>query len=102
MDRRLRVALVVGAGAALFAVSAVPWQAATPAFTKPVQLVGAGGGEPGIATDKKNNVYVNGPQSIPSIFNGTPGMAVWSSHNDGPAFANATKAPFARSSTVVG
>ena len=97
MDRRLRVALVVGAGAALFAVSALPGQAATPAFSKPVQLVGAGGGEPGIATDKKNNVYVNGPQSIPSIFNGTPGVAVWASHNDGAGFANANKARFAGS-----
>jgi len=59
-------------------------------FTTPVQLTGAAGGEPSIATDGANNVYVVGPQGIPSGVNGTPGVAVWVSHNDGTSFGQAS------------
>src|SRR5437867_3378058 len=64
--------------------------AATPQFTTPVALTGAAGGEPGIATDKAGNVYVVGPQGIPSGLNGTPGIGYWVSHDNGDTFTNGT------------
>lgn len=53
-------------------------------------LTGAGGGEPGVATDKKDNVYVVGPQGIPPGVNGTPGVGFWVSHDNGDTFSNAS------------
>jgi hypothetical protein len=55
-------------------------------FQPPVKLTGATGGEPSIATDGAGNVYVSGPQGIPSGANGTPGVALWISRNHAGAF----------------
>lgn len=56
------------------------------AFTPPVQLQGAGGGEPSLATDGQGNVYVSAPQGIPSGVNGTTGVGFWASHDHGATF----------------
>jgi hypothetical protein len=74
----LFVALLVGASSA---------QAAK--FTKPVKLVGAAGGEPSIATDPLGDVFVDGPQGIPSGVNGHGGVGFWVSRNDGTTFGSA-------------
>ena len=94
--RRKGTSLGCAAGAAVLALSATlgaPAAAATTSgatFTLPVKLIGAAGGEPSIATDQKGNVYVTGPQGIPSGVNGTPGVGVWVSHNDATSFGQAT------------
>ncbi|GAC1339792.1 MAG: hypothetical protein NVSMB29_07740 [Candidatus Dormibacteria bacterium] len=66
--------------------------AASSAFTPPVQLLGARGGEPSIDTDRLNNVYVTGPQGIPAGAKGKPGVGVWVSHDDATSFTMAALA----------
>jgi len=93
MIRRHRVALGFAAVAVAVTALATPHASsapATPTFTTPVELTGATGGEPGIATDKAGNVYVVGPQGIPSVGNGTPGIGYWVSHDNGDSFSNGT------------
>ena len=52
-----------------------------------VDLKGAAGGEPSIVADHLGTVVVAGPQGIPSgVNNGTPGAAVWVSHDHGDTF----------------
>ena len=46
-------------------------------------------GEPGIDNDKAGNVYVVGPQGIPSVVNGTSGVGFWVSHDNADTFTNA-------------
>ncbi|HET9720675.1 MAG TPA: sialidase family protein [Solirubrobacteraceae bacterium] len=58
-------------------------------FTKPIKLVGAAGGEPSIATDSHGDVFVDGPQGIPSGLNGHGGVGFWVSRNDGTTFGSA-------------
>lgn len=77
------VTLTVAAGAAL----ALAPGAVAAAFTTPVQLSNPpAGGEPSIATDPQGDVFVAGPQGIPSGVNGTPGTGLWISRNDGTSF----------------
>jgi hypothetical protein len=72
----------------LLALSASAEATAT-RFTTPVQLTGAGGGEPTIVADSLGDVYVVGPQGIPSGLNDQPGVGFWASRNDGTTFATA-------------
>lgn len=72
------LALLVGASSA---------QAAS--FTSPVKLLGAAGGEPSIATDPLGDVFVDGPQGIPSGLSGHGGVGFWVSRNDGSTFGSA-------------
>lgn len=93
----LRRVLFAGFGAAgLILLTILPANAASPnaRFGNTTQLLGAVGGEPSIATDRTGNLYVTGPQGIPSGLNGTPGVAVWVSHDDGSSFVNAKSAQF--------
>jgi hypothetical protein len=60
--------------------------AATKAFTTPVRLTGPTGGEPSIATDPFGDVFVAGPQGIPSGTNDEAGTGFWVSRNDGTSF----------------
>jgi hypothetical protein len=55
-------------------------------FTKPAKLTGPVGGEPSIATDPLGDVFVAGPQGVPSGAGGTAGIGFWSSRNDGSSF----------------
>jgi hypothetical protein len=82
----VRIRLFVAAlGIVLAAVFAGSASAAT--FTTPTKLTGGpAGGEPSIAVDG-NNVYVVGPQGVPSGVNGTPGTGFWKSTDDGTSFA---------------
>lgn len=92
MNPRRRSPLALSAIAlAGLALAAVPAQAAPAAasFTTPVKLLGANGGEPSIATDGKGNVYVIGPQGIPSGLNNSPGAALWISRDHAASFGNA-------------
>jgi hypothetical protein len=58
-------------------------------FTTPVRLSNPpAGGEPSIATDPQGDVFVAGPQGIPSGVSGHPGTGLWISRNDGNSFAN--------------
>lgn len=83
------VALLL-ASAPLASAGAAPARpAAAGRFGTPVQLTGAAGGEPSIATDGHGDVYVTGPQGIPAGLGGTPGVAVWVSHNDATSFGQA-------------
>jgi hypothetical protein len=59
------------------------------AFTAPVRLTGAAGGEPSIVTDPFGDVFVSGPQGIPSGANGNPGVGFWASRDDGSSFGTA-------------
>ncbi len=77
----------------LFLLLAGGAQAAS--FTSPVQLSNpnpastseAGvGGEPSIATDPQGDVFVAGPQGIPSGLAGHPGTGLWISRDDGTSF----------------
>jgi len=110
VNRRLPLALPAVALLGLAGALAMPAQAAPAqiAFQKPVQLMGPRGGEPSIATDGKGNVYVSGPQGIPSgaarssgpnplpvgpstIPNGSnahPGVGFWVSHDHGATFGD--------------
>lgn len=83
------VGLVAATGAAAATAPANALPAGGAKFTVPVQLLGAAGGEPSIATDRAGNVYVDGPQGIPAGVNGQPGVGFWASHNDGTSFGPA-------------
>ncbi len=89
----LRPRRLVSLAGALCLVGLVPLtaSAANPgnAFSTPQQLTGASGGEPSVATDQAGNVYVVGPQGIPSGVNGGPGVGVWISHDDAKSFDKA-------------
>ena len=77
----------LSAVAALLALA--PAAGATKYFTTPVKLAGGpAGGEPSIATDPFGDVFVAGPQGIPSGANGKSGTGFWASRNDGSSFAN--------------
>ncbi|MGI8610150.1 MAG: sialidase family protein [Candidatus Dormibacteria bacterium] len=56
-------------------------------FNPAVKLLNGHGGEPSIATDGAGNVYVTGPQGIPSGANGTPGVVFWASRDHARTFA---------------
>ena len=73
-------------GAVPLLLVTAPAHAAGLAFTTPVQLTGPGGGEPSIATNRQGDVYVDGPQAIPSGVNGTAGVGFWVSHDKGSSF----------------
>jgi hypothetical protein len=65
----------------------VPAGAQATTFTRPVQLSNPPvGGEPSIATDPQGDVFVAGPQGIPSGIAGHPGTGLWISRNDGTSF----------------
>lgn len=69
------------------AVAAAPAPRAGSAFTTPAQLSNPPtGGEPSIATDPFGNVFVVGPQGVPSGLGGTSGVGYWRSHNNGRKF----------------
>jgi hypothetical protein len=74
-------------GAAPLLLVTAPVHATGITFTTPVQLTGPGGGEPSIATNRQGDVYVDGPQGIPSGVNGTAGVGFWVSHDNGSSFA---------------
>ena len=81
---RIRMTLVC-AVVALLGLTPVASAARRP-FTKPVKLTGPVGGEPSIATDPLGDVFVAGPQGIPSGVGGTAGIGFWSSRNGGSSF----------------
>ena len=54
-----------------------PAAAGAGAFAKPVKLTGPAGGEPSIATDPFGDVFVVGPQGIPSGLNNEAGVGYW-------------------------
>ena len=76
----------VAAALAATLVLASGASAATKNFTTPVRLTGPTGGEPSIATDPLGDVFVAGPQGIPSGTNDEAGTGFWVSHNDGTSF----------------
>jgi hypothetical protein len=71
---------------AIAVLALAPGAAAGSLFTQPVKLSGPAGGEPSIATDPQGDVFVAGPQAIPSGLNGNPGIGFWVSRNDGTTF----------------
>ena len=81
---RFWMALAATVGALL--VLAAGAGAQTKAFTTPVRLTGLTGGEPSIATDPFGDVFVAGPQGIPSGTNDQAGTGFWVSRNDGTSF----------------
>ncbi|HVA59532.1 MAG TPA: hypothetical protein VNG13_03220 [Mycobacteriales bacterium] len=89
MRTRRLIATLGGLAAVLAAGPAQAAGAPVARFTVPVQLLGASGGEPSIATDRLGNVYVDGPQGIPAGVNDEPGVGFWASHNDGTSFGPA-------------
>jgi hypothetical protein len=88
MRGRMMVTLLSAVAAILPAAIAAP-SAGAATFSTPVQLTGAAGGEPSIATDPLGDVFISGPQGIPSGVNGTPGVGFWASHDDGTTFGKA-------------
>ena len=90
---RSRAALAGAAGLLALAAVLLPGGAGatntTIDFSKPVKLLGAGGGEPSIATDGKGDVYVTSPQGIPSGANQQPGVGFWVSTDHAASFATA-------------
>jgi hypothetical protein len=76
-----RARLITLIAVAMMAIGGTTAHAAT--FTAPAKLTGPAGGEPSIATDRKGNVYVDGPQGIPSGVNDQAGVGFWSSKDDG-------------------
>ncbi|MFN2465984.1 MAG: hypothetical protein ABR598_06940 [Candidatus Dormibacteria bacterium] len=89
MTSRLRTilpALVALVATGLVAPSA---SAAAITFNPAQKLLGAGGGEPSIATDQDGNVYVTGPQGIPAGVNGTTGVGLWISRDHALSFGGA-------------
>jgi hypothetical protein len=74
----------------VLAVAAVVAPAAHAAnFAPPIKLTGAAGGEPSIITDPFGDVFVSGPQGIPSGLSGHPGVGFWASHNGAKRFGSA-------------
>jgi hypothetical protein len=96
MIMRARYVAAVGAAVlGMFGLTLLPADAAPSAsFQKPMQLDGAAGGEPSIAADGLGNMVITGPQGIPSVVGGTPGVAVWVSHDDAKGFKRANQASF--------
>jgi hypothetical protein len=94
IDLRGRTPLALtlaSAGLLALAAGAAPAHAAPPlTFQTPVKLLGAGGGEPSVATDGKGNIYVSGPQHIPSGKNQKPGVGFWVSHDHGATYSTAS------------
>jgi hypothetical protein len=85
MPRTKLVAALATLSAAILLVLASGAQAVT--FNTPVQLSNPPvGGEPSMATDPQGDVFVAGPQGIPSGVNGTPGTGLWISRDDGTTF----------------
>ncbi len=75
---------LASAGAVLLAIASA---AGAVTFNTPVQLSNPPtGGEPSIATDPQGDVFVAGPQGIPSGVSGHPGIGLWISRNDGNSF----------------
>lgn len=91
--RRPTTALVVAGlllvGGSVVGVVPAATAATAPTFSTPLKLTGAAGGEPSIVTDQRGNVYVAGPQGIPSGANGGPGVGIWVSHDDANTFSKA-------------
>ncbi len=85
---RSNLASVIGTLAASAAAALVLASAAAAAdFTTPVQLSNPPvGGEPSIATDPQGDVFVAGPQGIPSGVSGHPGTGLWISRDNGSSF----------------
>jgi MYXO-CTERM domain-containing protein len=84
--------LAAAVGVAALAMGLAPAQAAPSlSFQTPVELQGARGGEPSIATDGKGNVYVSGPQGIPSGRHQIPGVGFWVSHDHGATYSDAIR-----------
>jgi hypothetical protein len=83
---QFRMALAGFLTAAAAALAPVASASAASTFTTPVKLTGPAGGEPSIASDPLGDVFVAGPQGIPSGVNGTPGIGFWVSRNDGTSF----------------
>ena len=81
---RLKMAIIAAAATAVMAPAA---SAST--FMTPVKLAGAAGGEPSIASGPLGDVFVTGPQGIPSGANGTPGVGFWASRDGGSTFGSA-------------
>ena len=81
MARAKLMILIATATAAVATGAAATAHGAT--FSTPVKLTGPAGGEPSIATDRKGNVYVDGPQGIPAGANDEAGVGFWASHDDG-------------------
>lgn len=91
---RSRALLVLAGGLALTPILLLSGSAdaAGMTFSKPVKLLGAGGGEPSIATDGKGNVYVSGPQGIPSgLGDQKPGVGFWVSNDHAQTFSSAAR-----------
>ncbi|MFN2626113.1 MAG: hypothetical protein ABR520_08530 [Mycobacteriales bacterium] len=85
---------LIAVTAALLAVPAValaaPKSNPAPKFAPPVTLSGFSGGEPSVAFDPSGNgwVYVDAPQSIPSVVdNQQRGVGLWASHDGARHFA---------------
>lgn len=90
---RRTLAPVIAAVVAFAALLVVGTSAASAAqnFTTPVELSNPPvGGEPSIATDSFGDVFVAGPQGIPSGLSGVPGIGFWISRDDGNTFQKGT------------
>ena len=83
---RPRTAVIVALAALAAAVGGSSAASAATSFTTPVKLTGAFGGEPSIAADSLGNVFVVGPQGIPSGVSGHPGIGFWKSGDDATSF----------------
>ena len=80
--------IAVAAAASLTQATGGSAQTSGSPFTSPVRLSNPPtGGEPGIATGPFGDVFVVGPQGIPSGANQTSGIGYWVSHNDALTFA---------------
>jgi hypothetical protein len=90
--RRTTIAVAITTSVAMAAVLLTTISAAAAAsFTTPVALSNPPvGGEPSIATDPQGDVFVAGPQGIPSGTNSTPGTGLWISRDDGNTFQKGT------------
>jgi hypothetical protein len=86
---RTKLASAIAALAALLVAASAA--SAAKNFTTPVQLSNPPvGGEPSIATDSFGDVFVAGPQGIPSGLSGVPGIGFWISRDDGNTFQKGT------------
>src|SRR5689334_17722864 len=87
MPRRKLASLIGTLAVAALSTLGVAGAAAAANFTRPVQLSNPPvGGEPSIATDPQGDVFVAGPQGIPSGVSGHPGTGLWISRDDGNTF----------------
>ncbi len=69
-----RMILAIVGAAVIAALTPGIGTAKSKPFTTPVQLTGPTGGEPSIATDPFGDVFVEGPQGIPSGTNDEAGV----------------------------